>query len=182
MSACKRPDLFRGVILLDPPLITGLTRHVVNLLRKTPLFDHVTPAHKAITRCTEWPQGTDLVDYFSNKALFRNMDLQCVEDYVNAAIEETEGGYRLGFDHRVEAELFRTIPSNIAKFYGQLDVPGLLITGENSQVSTPRLVKPFKKHNQLSHEEVKGCGHMFPLEKPEWVAERINQQISQWRS
>ena len=182
MSACKRPDLFRGIVLLDPPLITGLTRHVVNILRKTPFFDHVTPAHKAITRCTQWPQGTDLVDYFRNKALFRNMDIECVQDYVNAVIEETDDGYQLGFDHKAEAELFRTIPSNITRFYGQLKVPGLLISGENSQVCTTRLVRPFIKHNNLLHEEIKGCGHMFPLEQPEWVAERINQQISQWQN
>ena len=180
MAACNRPELFRGLILLDPPLITGVTRHVVKLLRKTPLMDHVTPANKAITRCTQWPEGTNMVEYFSQKALFKDMDVQCIEDYVSSAIEERESGFGLTFDHMAEAQLFRTIPTNIHKFYGKLPLPGLLITGQGSRVCTTSNIRPFVKHNNFKHAVIENGGHMFPLEQPENVAHLINQQISAW--
>lgn len=182
MAACRHPELFKGIILLDPPVVTGITRHLVKLIRRTPLMDHVTPAQKAVTRCVQWPEGTNMVDYFSQKALFKNMDVECIADYVDAAVDEQEKGYKLGFDNQSEAQIFRTVPTNIKEFYGKLTVPAVLVTGEKSTVCLPRLMSPFIKHNQIEHIQVSSGGHMFPLEQPEKVAELINLQISKWQN
>lgn len=181
MAACRHPELFKGIILLDPPVVTGITRHLLKLIRRTPLMDHVTPAQKAVTRCVQWPEGTNMVDYFSQKALFKNMDVECIADYVNAAVDEQDGGYKLGFDHQSEAQIFRTLPTNIKHYYGKLTVPAVLITGEVSTVCVPELISPFVKHNHIQHIQIPGGGHMFPLEQPQKVAELINQHIQAWQ-
>ncbi len=180
MAVCQYPEYFRGLILLDPPLITGVTGIVAKALRPTPLFDRFTPAKQAVNRCTQWPKGTDLVDYFANKALFRNMHIECVQDYVAAATEADETGHKLTFDHRVEANIFRTIPLDIHRYYGRLKRPALLLTGEFTQVCLPRLIRPFVDGNGLTHEIVPKGGHMFPLEQPQHVASCIDVQINQW--
>ncbi|GAA0857278.1 alpha/beta hydrolase [Aliiglaciecola litoralis] len=180
MAACLHPDKVKGLIMLDPPLFTGVTSAVVKVLRPTPLFDRLTPARQTLNRCTQWPKGTDLTAYFSGKQLFKNMHPTCIEDYTKAAVKETDEGFELDFDHTIEANIFRTIPLNISRFYGKLRVPAVLITGEKTTVCRPHLIAPFIKHNQLQHKTVKDGGHMFPLEQPLFVAEMIKQQLAAW--
>jgi pimeloyl-ACP methyl ester carboxylesterase len=64
MAACERPDLIKGVIMLDPPIASGLARIVFRLLKCSPLIDKFSPAGKAKVRCQSWPLGTNLVAYF----------------------------------------------------------------------------------------------------------------------
>lgn len=182
MTACEAPDKVKGLIMLDPPLITGLTSLFVKGIRNTPLFDRFTPAHQTVNRCTKWPKGTDLVEYFQRKALFRNMHPESIAHYVDSAIEENETGYSLSFDHQIEAQIFRTIPLNIHRYYGRLKVPAVLITGEKTTVCRPKLIAPFIKKNHLEHAQVEGGGHMFPLEQPEKVAQLIKNYIEKWES
>lgn len=180
MTACKFPQMVKGLIMLDPPLITGLTSMVVRSIRKTPLFDRLTPAHQTLNRCTSWPKGTNLIEYFQNKTLFKDMHPESIANYVDAAIESHESGHSLSFDHKVEANIFRTIPLNIHRFYGKLQVPAKLITGQHTTVCRPKRIAPFIKYNQLEHQEIAQGGHMFPLEQPEKVAQLIEQIITKW--
>lgn len=180
MAACQQPSLFKGLIMLEPPLVTGITRRCLKMVRYTPLFNRFTPAKQARTRCISWPLDTDLVAYFSRKALFKNMHLTCIQDYVSSAIEQTDKQFSLSFSHNVEADIFNNVPLNINQFYGKLAVPGLLVTAQNSRVCKPALINPFLKHNHLTHSQALECGHMFPLEKPQWTAELIHNQIVKW--
>ena len=180
LAAVKYPSLFSGIILLDPPLVTGITRHVVKLIRGTRWFDKVTPAGKASLRCTQWPADTNLVEYFQQKALFRGMQRDCIEDYVNAAVKETDSGFELTYDHQTEAEIFRTVPLNLHQHFKRLQVPAHLITAEHTDVCKPYLINAFIKGNDISHEVMKGVGHMFPMQQPEKLASMLKAIVQQW--
>lgn len=182
MAACKEPELFKGLIMLEPPLVTGITRTLLKMVRHTPIFHKFNPAKQARTRCTTWSIDTDLVAYFSRKSLFKDMQLQCVEDYVSSAIKLEGEQYKLNFSHHVEADIFTNVPMNIHRFYGKLKIPALLVTAQNSQVCRPALIAPFVKKNDIEHLLAPDCGHMFPLEKPEWTANLISEQIENWEN
>lgn len=179
MAACEQPDLFRGLIMLDPPLVVGPMSHFFRFAKKTPLINKLTPASLAETRNTRWPAATDMEAYFHGKALFRNMDKRCVRDYVRS-VTQTHGDYTsLTFRADVEAALFRNVPHNLGKYKGKLKCPALLITAKDSAVCKPSMYQRLLKHNAISHIETKG-GHMFPLEFPETVADLISTTISDW--
>lgn len=180
IAASKKPDLFKGVIMLDPPLISGFMGRFVDLIRGTQLFDRVTPAKLASTRCTSWQLDTDLTAYFQQKGLFRNMRKECIQDYVSSAIAKKDGQYRLTFDNQVEADVFRTIPTQVHRKHGVLSLPGLLVTGSDTKVCRPRQIRSFLNANQFEHQVVSGGGHMFPLENPKEVAAIIANQIKIW--
>ena len=182
LAACLYPHRFRGLIMLDPPLITGITGWLVRALRPTPLYDKFTPAKKAETRCTRWNENENVVDYFAKKALFSQMHIQCIEDYVEAAVKRQDGQQLLHFDNQVEADIFRTIPLDIHKMYGKLSIPALLLTGENTQVCKEKLIRPFIRGNQIEHQVVPKGGHMFPLEQPDYVGKLIHSQLSKWQA
>jgi pimeloyl-ACP methyl ester carboxylesterase len=182
IAVCKRPDLFKGLIMLDPPLITGLTRLMFKLLKFTPLVDKITGAGKTEIRCKSWAQNTDIVAYFKARSLFKNMDDECVKDYVDAVTELNKGHYNLSFDTDVEANIFRNVPHNINSYNGQLKVPSLLVTGQYTTVCIPRLINPFVKATKIEHKRFANGGHMFPLEAPIKTAELIASTINQWES
>lgn len=179
MAVCRAPELFKGLIMFDPPLVTGPFRHLVRLAKKTPLIDKLTPAGLSKNRCTHWPTDTDLTAYFSAKGLFRQMDRRCIADYVRAVAKPTDSGWSLAFEASVETAIFRNVPHNLARFAGTLSRPAILVTGTQTTVCTPLMRNRFIKQNQLEHTQLTG-GHMFPLEHPRETAAFIERQIEEW--
>jgi pimeloyl-ACP methyl ester carboxylesterase len=182
MAACERPDLFKGLIMLDPPIASGLSRWVFKILKRTPLIDKLSPAGKAKIRCQRWSKDSDLVSYFKQRALFKDFEQECIEDYVAAAVELRDDSYHLLFDAQTEANIYRNVPCNINQYYSKLKVPALLLTGQNSEVCVPQLIKSFVKNNQIQRKVIAGGGHMFPLEQPQKVAKIISKQIMEWEA
>lgn len=180
MAACEAPDLFKGVIMLDPPIASGLASWVFRLAKLTPLIDRLSPAGKAAVRCQSWPLETDLVAYFAAKSLFKNFAPACIEDYVSAATKVVDGRQVLTFDAQVEAQIFRNVSHNIHHYYGKMQRPSCLISAELSQVCVPANLSHFLQRTQIEHLQVPALGHMFPLEAPTNVAKLIAEKISQW--
>lgn len=175
LACCKKPALFSGLIMLDPPLITGVASWIFRFAKKSRLIDKITPAGKTKIRNTKWHHKTDLVQYFKMRALFKNMDVDCIADYVDAVTHEHEGERVLNFDTKVEADIFRTIPANLHEQYGKLSTKSYLLTGKHTEVCVEKLRNPFIKGNlTITHESLNFGGHMFPLEKPIEVASRVN--------
>ena len=181
MAACARPELFKGLIMLDPPVVTGLSRYLFRISKYTSLIDRLTPAGKTAKRCNRWDKNADIVEYFKVRALFKNMDPDCIQDYVNGVMELQGDHYRLNFKPEVEANIFRNVPHNINRFYGKLQCPALLVTGEHTTVCTPELIASFIRGNKLEHQVLPGGGHMFPLEKPEETARLISHTLARWQ-
>lgn len=181
MAACEAPSLFKGLIMFDPPLVTGIASLFFRLAKHSPYIDKLTPARLAASRRTSWPRSTDLVAYFKGKGLFKNMDKRCVEDYVHAVTRLQGDHWHLTFKADVEAELFRNVPHNLHRYYGKLTCPAVLVTAKDTTVCTEQRRNPFIKGNNLRHDVLPG-GHMFVLERPETVADYITATISQWEA
>ncbi|WP_460311940.1 alpha/beta fold hydrolase [Aliiglaciecola aliphaticivorans] len=182
LTACLHPHMVKGLVLLDPPLITGLTSLLFGSARKLGFADRLSPSKQAMNRCTSWPKETNVENYFKGKALFRDMHPECIADYVGSAVKEMPDELKLDFDHHIEATIFRTIPLNLRRYKLPYHIPGLIITGEKTKVCKSSSIAPFVKKNNLEHQVVKGGGHMFPLEQPMLVASMLNDKIAQWES
>jgi pimeloyl-ACP methyl ester carboxylesterase len=180
MSVCKRPDLFSSLIMLDPPLITGLARYIFRFAKRSSrIIDRITPAGLASTRNRKWHKEQDLHAYFSKKTLFKDFDPECIADYIDTVMEQKGDHLHLSFDVETEANIFRTIPHNLPSYAGQLKVSTSLITGKYTDVCIPVLRQPFLKANPLiQHIEFEKGKHMFPLEYPIDVATLIGDLLS----
>ena len=184
MAVCKRPDLFKGLIMLDPPVITGSISPLIRLIKKTPLIDKLSPAGKAKIRRTQWPVNSNLIKRFSQRKLFSNFDARCLKDYVDHGIREYSNnhgqGLELTFSAEVEAGIFRNLPTNLASFNNKLSVPATIVYAQNTDVCPHYFFKRFAKQHKMKIQRFDNVGHMFPLERPEQTSALITSIINAW--
>ncbi|WP_418358847.1 alpha/beta fold hydrolase [Shewanella basaltis] len=180
IAACQHPELFRGLVMLDPPVVTGAFSHLLRFIKRTPFIDTLSPAGKAKTRQNQWPENTNLVEYFSQKSLFKNFDRRCLQDYVHSGAIRRNQRLELTFSPAVEADIFRHLPTNLNKYKNKLTVPAKLIYGENTTIFPIKHFNRFAKLNNIELIALPKGGHMFPLEQPENTAAIVKEIIKDW--
>lgn len=179
MAACQLKDRIAGLIMLDPPLVTGVSRMIIRFAKQSSLIDKLTRADLAEARKTAWSVEEDVFAYFQGKALFKDFHHESLLDYVRANTIESPQGKVLNFDNRVEAAVFRNIPHDLNRYTGELTCPSMIVTGTQTDICVPRLRNRFIRANKMAHAEVEG-GHMFPLEYPEQTAKIIQRTVEKW--
>ncbi|UTP72183.1 alpha/beta hydrolase [Alteromonas sp. LMIT006] len=178
MAVARAPERFCGLVMCDPPLLTHWSGRLFEICKRTPLINKITPAHVTMQRKRQWQVNEDVVQYFAKKRFFAEFVPQCINDYVSSVTTQTGDVIELSYKPEIEAEVFRTIPTDLAQYFGQVNLPSLLITGKSTDVTVPFLRKKFlAKQPNFSHCEVQG-GHMFPLEVPNTTAQVINEYIA----
>lgn len=180
MAACQRPELFKGIVILDPPVLIGAKASMVRLLKHTRFIDKVTPAKKAVTRRRNWPLDSNMVDHFKHKQLFKNFDPRCLKDYADNAVVKRNQQLELRFSPEVEAGIFRNVAVNLSRYKNKLNLPATLIYAEKSDLYPGSVFKQFAKKHDLDIQCIEQAGHMFPLERPERSAELIESIIQHW--
>ena len=173
IAACQQPALFKGLIMLDPPVVTGITALALKLAKKTQFIDKLSPAGKAKVRRTHWPLNTDVAKLFSSRKLFKNFDERCLNHYVKHGIIKRNEQLELFFSAQVEADIFRNLADNLSSYKGKLKVPATLIYADNTDVCPHRFFKKFIKLNPSIKLTTTSGGHMFPLEQPQKTANLI---------
>ncbi len=182
IAACQQPELFKGLIMLDPPVITGSTAFAVKFIKKTRFIDKFSPAGKAKIRRTQWPLGTDIAKLFSHRKLFKNFDSRCLKDYITHGVVEKNEQLELVFSSRVEADIFRSIAENLSSYKNKLQIPAYLIYADQTDVCPHSYFKNFAKLNKSIQLMTTSGGHMFPLEQPEKTAQLIVKTIEKLKT
>jgi len=177
MAAHKRPDLFKCIIMLDPPFFWGYAGRFFYLLKVTGLADRFTPANKSGRRRSFWRDMDDVKSYFYSRELFRTFDPQSLEYYIKHGVTECEGGFSLRYDVRKEVKIFQTMPDNISSYKKMNETPGSIIYGESSHAVHKRSLNKFIERHDFNLCSSPG-GHLFPFEKPDEAAEIIMREIN----
>lgn len=174
--AHQYPELFRAVIMLDPPMVNGVGAGMFMLAKGLGLVDRITPAGRSKGRREEWPSRQEAGQQLRPKALFRAFDEACFQDYLDAGLEDTEAGVRLAYRNAVELAVFRNGPHDSWRYRTPLPVPGALVTATQGSVVAPPVVRSLVRQHRLLNRQAKGS-HMFPLEHPAATAELVHQLI-----
>lgn len=178
IAACQQPKLFKGLIMLDPPVVTGGTALAMKFIKKTRLIDKFSPAGKAKIRRTHWPLGTDIAKLFAGRPLFKNFDKRCLNDYISHGIIERNEQLELVFSSQVEADIFSNLAVNLSSYKNQLTIPATLVYADKTNIFPHSFFKKFAKLNKNIELTTTPGGHMFPLESPEDTAKLIVDLIN----
>ncbi len=178
-AAAKRPDLFMGVVLLDPVMMVGLLPSTITkLFKKTGKIGAITPANKTEGRRRNWSSREEAHSYFKNKPLFADFTERSLDLYIRHGLYEFEGGFHLTFNVPTEVSIYKCVPTDIDQLAKTpLMIPGSIMRGAKTDVAYRPLVNRVARQHKMEVVTIKG-GHMFPFEVPSETADLILKKIA----
>lgn len=176
IAAYKKPGLFKSIIMLDPPFVTGVWGLVFRFLKFTGIADRITPAGQSSGRRSVWSDMREAESYFMSKKLFQQFDRISLNDYMKHGIVPCDDGLCLSYDVSTEVNIFQTMPDNMGSYSRPIGIPGSLIYGETSHAVHLPTLKKFTALHGFNLSTSTG-GHLFPLEKPDEAAAVIKREL-----
>jgi pimeloyl-ACP methyl ester carboxylesterase len=177
-AATRRPDLFRGIVVLDSPLFRPLRARSIWLVKRLRLIDRVTPGGNTLKRRDCWASTEMVFDYFQRKPMFARFDPGCLHDYAEYGTEpDGRGGRRLKFRPEIEHSIYCTLPHDISRHADRLRTPGVYLAAGDAPVLDPRDQRYVRERLRLEVGDMPGS-HLFPLEHPLETADAIAAAIA----
>ncbi|MDI9233181.1 alpha/beta fold hydrolase [Limnohabitans lacus] len=178
MCAARHPELARGVVLIDSPVIGGWRATTLGLAKRTPLIGSLSPGRISQKRRNHWPSAEAALESFQHKKAFTKWDPQVLRDYIAHGTHD-EGGQRvLSFEREVETAIYNSLPHKLDSLLKRhpLKCPAAFIGGTHSSEMRQAGI-------DLTHKVVKGRimmldgSHLFPMEKPIATAAAIEASL-----
>jgi pimeloyl-ACP methyl ester carboxylesterase len=177
IAAAQRPELFRGIVMLDAPVIGALRGRALGAVKRLGIVDRVTPAGMTRERRREWASREEARAHFRSRRLFRHFTDECLEDYVRHGLIGRPGHYRLRIDPEIEYRIYRTIPHDMSRHLRTLKVPAGFVGGTESDVLRRVGMRAMRGARFLKR-RVAG-GHLFPFEQPLAAAAAIEELLAE---
>jgi len=109
-AAMRCPHLYRGVVMLDSPVLTRADRWVIRAAKRFGFIDRLTPAGRTLGRREEFTDLDTARSYFAGKTLFRGFDPDCFDAYLQHGLQQVGDRLRLRFDPATEISIYRGVP------------------------------------------------------------------------
>ncbi|MEH6367911.1 MAG: alpha/beta hydrolase [Pseudomonas marincola] len=178
-AALLQPQLYRGVVMLDSPVLTTLDQVVLRAAKRFGFIDHLTPAGRTLGRREEFSDSQEAHRYFAGKSLFRGFHPDCLNAYIEHGLHEVDGRLRLRFDPATEISIYRNVPHTSPGQPQHLQVPLAIVRGEQSRVVLPHMSRKVRRAAVGETFTLPG-GHMFPLEQPDSTALLLKKLLTRW--
>jgi len=174
MCAARHPQLARGVVLLDSPLLGGWKAQALRAVKGTQLVGSLSPGAISRKRKNRWPSREAALENFRNKKAFARWDPQVLNDYITHATHDENGERVLSFDREIETSIYNTLPDNLDRLLRRhpLRCPVAFIGGLHSAEMKQVGTAMTEKITQGRMSMLDGS-HLFPMEKPVATAAAI---------
>lgn len=179
-AALRCPQLYKGVVMLDSPVLTRTDQWVIRAAKRFGFIDRLTPAGRTLGRREEFSDLAAARQYFAGKSLFREFDPQCFDDYLQHGLHPVGDRLRLRFDPATEISIYRGVPHISPGRARQLKVPLALVRGHSSRVVMRHHVYGVGRLPMGESLSMPG-GHMFPLERPQDTAQMLKELFGRWQ-
>ena len=178
MCAARHPQLARGVLLLDAPLLGGWKATALGAIKRTQLVGSISPGRISRQRKNRWPTREAVLEHFRHKRAFANWDGQVLHDYATHCTHDEDGERVLSFDRNIETAIYNTLPDNLDRLLRRhppkcsVAFIGARGSEEMKQVGM-----------QMTQQVTKGRiimldgTHLFPMEKPVATAAAIEAAL-----
>ncbi|MDO5692889.1 MAG: alpha/beta hydrolase [Pseudomonadota bacterium] len=179
MCAAQHPDVARGVLMLDSPVLGGWRANALGVAKRTPLMKRLSPSQVSRRRRNQWDDREAVFQHFRGKKMFATWDEQVLHDYVDHGTFDADGTWQLAFDREVESAIYDTLPHNIGALLREhpLKRPVSFIGGlqsvEIKQVGGLGPTTRFIKGRVMMLDGT----HLFPMEKPLATAAAIEASL-----
>ncbi|MBX8492282.1 alpha/beta hydrolase [Pseudomonas cichorii] len=178
-AALRCPELYRGVVMLDSPVLSLVDQWMIRVAKRFGFIDRITPAGRTLGRREAFSNAEAARDYFASKTLFRRFDPDCFDAYLQHGLQADGEQLRLRFDAATEISIYRSIPHTSPKPSRQLSVPLAMVRGKHSRVVLPHHGYQARRLRDGEYLSMPG-GHMFPLERPTETAQMLKSLFTRW--
>ncbi len=161
VAAANRPELFCGLVLVEPVIAPQPMRRdvdhpiITTTLRRRPIFDSVDAARVSYLR------------------VFSNWEPSALDGYLEAGLETVDAGVRLSCRPDEEAEIYRAgFASGALDHLGRIAAPVSVLVGEKEDTFPITWAQEITSRcRRGSLEVVSGAGHFLPMTHPHAVVE-----------
>lgn len=171
MAAAQAPELARGVLLVDSPILGGWRATTLGVIKSAQMVGSVSPGAVSHRRRNSWPSQQAALDYFHHKKAFAKWAPQVLHDYIaHGTHDEGHGDEKkrvLSFDRAVETAIYNTLPDNLDRLFRRHPIKcpvaflGGLHSAEMKQVGMTMTEKITKGRIMMLD-----GSHLFPMEQP----------------
>ncbi len=177
LAALQAPNLFRGLVALDPVLLPAKYWVVGQVMRA--LGKDLPMIRSALGRPHNFDSFQAAHDFYRGKRPFRRISDTVLSDYVHAGhVELQDGTVALRWSGAWEACVYRSAPMMYHRLR-HLKLPAMAVVGCESEVFGSDSLNIWNRlGNSKGVREVEG-GHLVPLESPEVCADYVADFIEQ---
>lgn len=182
MCAARHPELAKGVVLLDSPLIGGWRANTLNLVKRTPFLKSMSPSAVSRRRKNSWRDRDAVFEHFKRKKVFAKWDEQVLHDYIDHGTLEiavgTDASRMLSFDRDIETAIYDTLPHNLsALLRGHPLKCKVAFVGGRQSVEMRRVGMAMTEQVTKGRISMLDGTHLFPMEKPLAAAAAVEAQL-----
>jgi pimeloyl-ACP methyl ester carboxylesterase len=178
MCAARHPELARGVLLLDSPLVGGWRATALGAMKRTPLVGSISPGAVSRRRRNTWPTREDAIEHLRHKKVFAKFDEQVLSDYATLCTHDVDGQRVLSFDRDIETAIYNTLPDNLDRLLKRhpLKCPVAFIGGRSS-LEMKQVGMAMTEQVTRGRIMMLDGSHLFPMEKPVATAAAIEAAL-----
>ena len=188
MAASHRPELARGVVMLDAPILGSALAQGVRFFKATGWGQRFSPSRVSRRRRERWPDAAAAETHFAAKPVFARWAPGVLADYVACGIvpadtpaadadaeagADAAPGHTLAFRRDVESAIYDALPHDLGHALHRHPprCPVAFVGGrQSSEVRQVGLTETAR----LAHRRVSWVDgtHLFPFEQPAVTAAR----------
>jgi pimeloyl-ACP methyl ester carboxylesterase len=178
LCALRHPQLARGALLLDSPLLGGWKSQALRAVKCTPLVGALSPGSVSRKRRNRWPSREAALEHFRHKKAFARWEPQVLADYIDHGTLDQDGERVLAFDRDIETAIYNTLPDHLDRELKQhpLRCPAAFIGGLQSEEVRQVGLAMTQRVTQGRLTMLDGS-HLFPMEKPLATAAAIEASL-----
>ena len=181
LAAQQRPELFKGVVLMDPPVLSKKIRIFLAITQWLKISKYVMPlAKKSNNRSAKFPSRTFIASKFKNKFLFKNFTKNAFENYIKYGFYEAEDGMNLRFKKDIETKIFALTPPFYKKI--KLNVPSYYLYATSGDIANTRPIEKVQPLFPNTTFIAFNGGHLFPLEQTKKCVAELTKILNKERS
>lgn len=179
LAAEKRPDLFKGLVLIEPAMVSKGMAKLLEWMPKA-FVNLFQPAKGTLKKKDTWENRDAYFDYCRNIRGYKRFDEESFRRMAEHGVRETDSGeFTLTFPKIWEAHNYTQAP-NVMDEIGKIKIPILAIRGKPSVFFTEALWQEWQRisPNAVFKEDL-SYGHLIPLENPERCFKLIEEGLSE---
>jgi pimeloyl-ACP methyl ester carboxylesterase len=174
LAASRRPELARGVVLLDSPVITGWQAHTLRALKLSGLAARLGPGKVSRSRRHEWPSAQAAHQHFAAKTIFSRWDARVLHDYIQAGTHPGPAGAHLAFERDIETRIYNTLPHHLGGVLRR-HPPQCPVHFIGGTASVEMRQAGLEGTRRITHGRMQWLegSHLFPFEQPDQTAAAV---------